>query len=210
MFCCCNNKYIYLINKNLFKMKHLQRIISLKTITFLMLTTFITSCGSKKNMLQVPKDEIVQNLPCTGSDYFSNATFFKATAVGESLDQMTARKKAFATARQLLATNIESTIKIVSDNYVKSNEVNNTEEVLEKFENLSRTVVNRNLRRIKQICEKATKSSSSGKYKYYIAIETSVNDIKSDLFKTLDQDQSLKVDYNYQKFKEIFEKEINQ
>lgn len=181
-----------------------QKIAFVLTLIFL-----ISSCGTKKTMPKVPKDEVVLNLPCTGSGFFSNASMFRATAIGESLDQMIAREKAFATARQLLATNIESTMKIVIDNYAKSNEFNNTQEVLEKFEKIARTVVKRKLKRVSQICEQATKSSSTGNYKYYIAVETSVKEIESDLLNTLSQDQSLQVDYNYEKFKDTFEKEMN-
>jgi hypothetical protein len=177
-----------------------------KALSIFITLILISSCGSKKTM--VPQDEIVQNLPCTGPEYFSTKEAFKATAIGESMDQMTARKKAMANAKQELATNINSMVNIVGDNYIKSTEFNNTEEVLERFETLGRTVVSQKLSGIVQICETTTKSKTTGNYKYYIAIELGSEDVMDNLAKTLSNDKVLKVDYNYMKFKETFEKEM--
>ena len=121
---------------------------------------------------------------------------------------MTARKKAMANAKQELATNINSMVNIVGDNYIKSTEFNNTEEVLERFETLGRTVVRQKLSGVVQICESATKSKTTGNYKYYIAIELGSEDVIDNLAKTLSNDKVIKVDYNYMKFKETFEKEM--
>jgi hypothetical protein len=179
----------------------------MKTKYLLLIATMITfSCKTTKST--VPQDEIVQNLPCTGPEYFSTKEAFKATAIGESMDQMTARKKAMANAKQELATNINSMVNIVGDNYIKSTEFNNTEEVLERFETLGRTVVSQKLSGIVQICETTTKSKTTGNYKYYIAIELGSEDVMDNLAKTLSNDKVLKVDYNYMKFKETFEKEM--
>ena len=178
----------------------------IKLFSFLLTLGIIFSCGSKKS--SVSEDEVVQNLPCFGENYFSTKKSFVASAIGESLDQMTARKKAFANARQELATNINSTLSIVGDNYVKSSEYNNVEEVLEQFQNLSRTVVEQKLSGIVLKCEINTKSKSTGNYKYYLAIELGSEDVLNNLAETLSNDKVLKIDYNYQKFKETFEKEM--
>ena len=62
---------------------------------------FVSSCGSKKDKQvydpgPTPDDEIEVTLPCTGPDYFSTEEVFRGTGTGESLDQMTARKKALS------------------------------------------------------------------------------------------------------------------
>lgn len=165
-----------------------------------------TSCKNKKT---TPKKEgeVLLKQYCTGSDYFSNNKYFRSNAIGESIDQMTARKKALSNAKAKLAGDINTTMKIVGDNYVKSSEYNNKEEVLERFEENSRTVVNQSLTGIKTICEEFTKTSE-GKFKCYIAIELSGDDIVSKYNERLSKDEYLKVDYNYEKFKETFEKEM--
>jgi len=175
---------------------------------------FVSSCGSKKekqtyNPGPTPEDEIEVNLPCTGPDYFSTEKVFRGTGTGESLDQMTARKKALSNARAALATDISSLMQVVGDNYIKSTEVNNKEEVLERFEQNSRTIVNQKLRGVRQICEKATKVKATGKYKYYVSIELSGSELVDAYNETLSKDESLKVDYNYEKFKNTFNKEMD-
>jgi len=175
---------------------------------------FVSSCGSKKekntyNPGPTPSGEEEVMLPCTGPDYFSTDKVFRGTGTGESLDQMTARKKALSNARAALATDINSVMQVVGDNYIKSSEVNNKEEVLERFEQNSRTIVNQKLRGVRQICEKATKVKATGKYKYYVAIELSGSELVDAYNETLSKDESLKTDYNYEKFKEEFNKEMD-
>jgi len=173
----------------------------------------VASCGSKKkdntyNPGPTPEDEVEVMLPCTGPQFFSSEEYFRGTATGESLDQMTARKKALSNARAQLATDISSVMQVVGDNYIKSSEVNNKEEVLERFEQNSRTIVNQKLRGVRQICEKATKVKATGKYKYYVAIELSGSELVDAYNESLSKDESLKVDYNYEKFKDTFNKEM--
>ena len=173
-----------------------------------------SSCGGKKKANTydpgpTPEDEVEVTLPCTGPQFFSSEEYFRGTATGESLDQMTARKKALSNARAALATDISSVMQVVGDNYVKSTEVNNQEEVLERFEQNTRTIVDQKLRGVRQICEKATKVKETGKYKYYVAIELSGAELVDAYNEVLSQDESLKVDYNYDKFKETFDKEMN-
>jgi len=175
---------------------------------------FVSSCGSKKEKKEynpgpTPEDEIEVTLPCTGPEYFSTDKVFRGTGTGESLDQMTARKKALSNARAALATDISSLMQVVGDNYIKSTEVNNKEEVLERFEQNSRTIVNQKLRGVRQICEKATKVKATGKYKYYVSIELSGSELVDAYNETLSKDESLKVDYNYEKFKDTFNKEMD-
>ncbi len=178
----------------------------IKIIITIVISFTILACGAKKP--SVPKDEIVQNMPCFGDKYFSSKDAFRASAIGESMDQMTARSKAYANARQELATNINSTLKVVGENFVKASEYNNTEEVLEQFQSLGRTVVNQKLAGVVQICETSTKSTTTGNYKYYLAIELGSEELLSNLSKTLSSDKVLKVDYSYEKFKNTFEEEM--
>ena len=169
----------------------------------------VTGCKSKKKVVKdPPKGEVEIIIPCSGSEYFSNNKHFRSNASGESLDQMTAKKKAMSNARSQLAADISSVMKVVGDNYVKSSEFNNTEEVLERFEENARTVVNQKLSGVKQICEKAVRVTATGKYKYYIAIELSGDDLVEAYNEVLTKDQNLKIDYNYEKFKETFEAEM--
>lgn len=168
-------------------------------------TLSTVACKSKKEA-PIPKGEVEIVLPC--SEYKSDKKYFRAYSFGESTDANVAKKKALSNAREELAGQISSTMKVVGDNYVKSSEFNNVEEVLERFEQNSRTVINERLSGIKPVCDKLMQVTATGKYKYYVALELSGDELVDDYYKTLSNDQSLRIDYNYEKFKETFNAEM--
>jgi hypothetical protein len=51
--------------------------------------------------------------------------------------------------------------------------------------------------------------NGTGNYKTYIAIELSAQDLLSAYNERLSSDERLRVDYDYEKFKETFEAEMN-
>ena len=122
----------------------------------------------------------------------------------------TAKKKAMSNCRNYIASNINTTVKAVTDNYVNSRTYNNVEEVEEKFEFLSREVVKQELSGLKVICEVPTKKMVDGKetYTFYMAMELSGADLLSKMNEKISKDESLKIDYDYEKFKETFNEEM--
>lgn len=165
---------------------------------------FVAGCKSKEKM---PKGESEVVVPCSGSEFFTSNKFFRANSIGESQDQVTSKKKALANARAELASSIQTTVKAVTDNYVNSREMNNKEEVEERFEQLNREIVDQKLTGIKTICEKLMQTQQ-GTYKTYIAIELSADELVASYNERLSKDERLKIDYDYEKFKETFEKEM--
>jgi hypothetical protein len=160
-----------------------------------------------KNNQKVPKGETEVSVPCSGSDFFTSNKFFRANSIGESMDQVTSKKKALANARAELASSIETTVRAVTDNYTNSREMNNKEQVEERFEQLNREIVDQRLTGVKTICEKLVKTDD-GTYKTYIAIELSADDLVATYNERLSKDDRLKIDYDYEKFKETFEAEM--
>ncbi|RUT73515.1 LPP20 family lipoprotein [Ancylomarina longa] len=174
----------------------------------ILLATGLNSCGSSEKIVsnKAQGEELIE-VYCTGPDYQSDKNHFRASAIGESLDQMVSKKKAGTNARAELATLIQSTVQGTIDNYVNSTELNNVEQVEERFEGLTREVINQQLNNIKVICEKQTRTGQN-KYKTYIAIEMNADDLEEVLNQKISQDEKLKVDYDYNKFKETFETEM--
>jgi|TARA_B110000285_G_scaffold231546_1_gene300510 hypothetical protein len=170
----------------------------------------IVGCKSKEKTVTKQQEsnsevEIVEY--CSGESYFSNNKYFRANATGESLDRETAKKKARSNAMAELVKSIKATMKIVGDNYVNSTEFNNKEEITESFNELARTVVDEEISGAVKICDKLTQSGNK-RYVSYIAIELSGQKIASKYHETLSKDDKIKADYNYEKFKETFEKEM--
>lgn len=176
------------------------------TFMFIALGAFlVVGCKSKQ---KTPKGETEIKVPCSGSEYFTTNKFFRANSVGESKDQVTSKKKALSNARAELAASIQTTVKAVTDNYTNSREFNNKEEVEERFEQLNREIVDQRLSGVKTICEVLVKTEDGG-YKTYIAIELSADDLVSSYNERLSKDERLRIDYDYEKFKETFEKEMD-
>lgn len=175
-------------------------------LTVLGFIVAFSGCKSKEKVAKVPGEEIIE-VYCSGPEFFANAEYFRANQVGESLDQATAKKKAMSNARADLASSVETTIKGVVDNYVNSRELNNVEEVEERFESLTREVINQKLTGVKTICEKTTKTTD-GKYKTYIALELAGDELMNAMNERLSTDAKLKIDYDYEKFKNTFNEEM--
>jgi len=178
-------------------------------LTFLaLIAIFMAGCKSKKLASPPPpKGEVEVSVPCSGTDFFTSTKFFRANSSGESMDQVTSKKKALANARAELAASIQTTVKAVTDNYTNSTEVNNKEQVETRFEQLNREVVDQQLTGIRTICEKLMKTPE-GNYKTYIALELSADDLVAAYKEKLSKDDKLRVDYDYEKFKDTFDKEM--
>lgn len=179
-------------------------------ILLVLVTAFsVTSCKSKKKKeVAAPTGEVLVNEYCTGPEFFSDKKTFRANAVSESMDQQTAKNKSMIEAKQKLASFINTTIKSTIDNYVKDNEHNKKEDLEKKYEGLTREVVNQKLSGIKVICDKLTKTPE-GNYKSYVAIELGADELVQAINDRLTKDESLKVDYDYEKFKKTFEEEMS-
>lgn len=172
---------------------------------FLLAAAVVSGCKGKKETLQPGEKEI--NIPCSGPDYFTNTKFFRANSLGESSDLRVSKEKALTNARAELAASIQTVVKTVTDNYVNSREFNNKEDLEERFEQLSRSIVDQTLSGIKTICERQVQTDKGG-YRTYIAIELSASDIVAKYTENLSKDERLKIDYDYEKFKDTFDKEM--
>lgn len=181
--------------------------IRLVFITFI--GVLVIACR-KKEKVALPKGEEEVIVPCSGPEYFTDKKTFRANAMGESQDQQTAKRKALSNCRDELARSINTRVKAVTDNYVNSREFNNREEVEERYENLTREVIDQELPGTKTICEKLVKTQQ-GTYKCYIAIELGAEELLDAIHKRmqkLSQEERLKIDYDYEKFKKTFEAEM--
>jgi hypothetical protein len=170
----------------------------------------LTSCSSTNEVVKSQSKfvEEVVLIPCSSPEYYTNSEYFRANSFGESTDHVISKKKALSNVKSELAGSINSKIKAVVDNYLKSSELNNVEQTEERFESLTRVVINQELTGIRTICETVTRTQD-GKFKTYIAIELSAQDIVEKLQERLVKDELLKIDYDYEKFKKTFNEEMN-
>lgn len=194
-------------------MRHLHTIPGTKTLLVMaVLAGGLSACKSKKKVADAPPQpdgEVEVVIPCSGKEYFTDDKHFRANSLGESMDQATAKRKALSQARADLAAAINTQVSAVIDNYVNSREMNNREEVAERYESLAREVVDQKLNGTRTICEKMMKVTATNNYKAYVAIELSAQDLLAAYNERLSNDERLRIDYDYEKFKETFEREMN-
>jgi uncharacterized protein YnzC (UPF0291/DUF896 family) len=186
-----------------------RKIYSYLTVILVVTPLMLSQCKSKKEVAQAPPGETRVEVLCSGPSYFSDNEYFRANSVAESQNQANSKRMALSNARAELASQIEVTIKSVIDNYVQDVTVGNRSEFMQRYEGLSREVVNQRLNGTRVICEELVRTSN-GMYKTYIAIELSGEDILNAMNQRISNDERLRVDYNYEKFKDTFNQEMEQ
>ena len=183
------------------------RITILSLGLFMGLSILATGCKKNKEM-SAPKGEVEIAQFCSGEEYESDNKNFRARATGESQDREIARKKARSNAEAGLARTVSATIKAVTDNYVSSTEFNNREEITVTFNELARAVVDQELRGAIAICDKLTQREN-GIYVSYIALELSGEKVASKYNEKISEDERIMAEYNYERFKETFQEEMD-
>lgn len=163
--------------------------------------------GKKKTPIQKETGATEISVPFSSKEYRSDADYFRAKQVGKSPDMATAKKIAFQNAKAEMAGNINSTIKRVTDQYTNQRTVGNTQEFENKFEELAREVVNMEMSNVKEIGEKIFKETDNS-YSYWIAIEAGKKEVFDKLDARISSDAKLKLDYDKQKFQQIFDAEM--
>lgn len=183
----------------------MKKLTNLSFVLIAIAAVLISGCKSKEKTPAGEKEVVV---PCSGPDFFTTNKVFRSNSIGESMDQVTSKKKALTNARNELAQAINTTVKTVTDNYVNSREMNKKEELEGRFESLNREVVDQTLSGIRTICEKLVQTKD-GTYKTYVAIELSADELVKKYNERLSTDERLKIDYDYEKFKDTFNQEMD-
>lgn len=180
----------------------------LSIILFSTAAIVMTGCKGKE---EVSKDqggfkEI--DIPCSGPKYRTDKNFFRADNSAISQDMSLSREKALTLAKQRLASLIETQIKSVTDRYVNEREFGEDSEFEQKFENLTREVVNLKMNDIRIICEKPG-ALGNGKYQTFVAVEIDKETLLNGLENGISKDKKLQIDYDKMKYEQIFNEEMD-
>ncbi|MCH8546271.1 MAG: hypothetical protein LAT54_06020 [Cryomorphaceae bacterium] len=136
-------------------------------IVFLMIgsvATVSTSCKSFKP----PGEEVTG--PFDGRKYQSNNRYFRATGQAISQDANTSKTRSMTNAKARLAGTVSSTMRTVADEYTQEKGIANAGEFMERYEVLSREVVNQTIADIRTIGER-TFRLENGRFQTYTALE---------------------------------------
>lgn len=159
---------------------------------------------------KVTKDQVgteLKSLPCQGPKYTTDDKFFRSSQIGTSSDISLAKEKALTLAKQQLAASIQTKIKSVTDRYVNEREIGNQSDFSQKFENLTREVVDQTLIDIRTVCEQST-VLEDGRFRTFVALEINKETLKNGISERISRQDLIQLEYDKKKFEEIFDEEM--
>jgi hypothetical protein len=168
---------------------------------------YLQSCAGPKK-LEKTTGAIEISVPFSEKKYRSDKEFIRATQSGKSPDLATAKKIALQNAKAELASSIKSLIKRVTEQYTNQRTVGDKQEFENKFEELSREVVDQNLTNIHIMDEKILKETD-GRYSYFIVIEVNRESLLNSYSSKISKNEKLQLDIDKAKFEEIFNAEMS-
>jgi hypothetical protein len=159
----------------------------------------------KAQLNEEPEVEITT--PCTSTEFYSTDKLIRSTAIGTSIDQQMAKRMARSAALEDLGTKVRVAVNAVIVDYYKSAKRDMTEDLKQRFEGGTDLVVKEHIAGYRTICEKFTRQS--GSYKCYMAIEIGADELSKPVHQKLTDNDVLRVDYDYEKFREKFNEAIS-
>ena len=169
-------------------------------------TLYETSCKTTKELSDTNK-AVEITVPLSGREYQSSKTHYRAKSSGKSINMATAKKIALNNAKQEVAGLINSTIKSVTDQYTNQRTKGTQSDFENKFETMTREVVNQKLYDVAIIGEKIYKQKD-GSFEYWVAIEIPKEAIIEGINNEMSKNTKLQIDYDKKKFEEIYDQEM--
>lgn len=176
------------------------------TVMIAIVGIFATSCGGSKPATTITKvnEETEISVPC--SDLFSDAYFFRGQGVAQSRDLNTAREKARLAANAELAGGMTTWIKQLSEKYI-NDAGQSPADYEEIYESLTRQKIDEQMSNVAVVCNKTTKTSDN-MYKAYMAVEVDKKKVFESYDRSFSDDKKLKTLYDREKFRAIYDSEI--
>ena len=175
--------------------------ITLLCFTLSLIISIIFGCKSYK---QLGKE---QNEPFSGKKFRSDKNYFRAVSNAISENSEFSEEKALLTAKEKLASNIQSTIKSVTDRYAHDIEVGKKSNFEQTVENETRSVVKLELNNVVEM-DKQKFLQKDKQYNCYVAIEINKEDVFNKLNDRISNNTKLGVEYDKLKFKKIYDEEM--
>lgn len=144
------------------------------TAYFLLSLLLFTACKSGEKLGEKVKE------PFTSNKYFSSSRYWRSTGSGSSADLSIAKQKALLEARKNLASEVQTNIKALADQYMKQQDIGEREIFEKSFEQLSREVLNTQIANA-SVFDHQTLKAANGQYIHYVAMEAH----KKDMFRTM-------------------------
>jgi hypothetical protein len=176
-------------------------------IPALAMMTLVGCKGKKATPIEKETGAKEISVPFSSKEYKTDEDFYRARSSGKSPDMAAAKKIALNNAKSEMASNIQTMIKKVTDQYTNQRTVGKDQEYENKFEELSREVTNQSLANIRVKDEKIFQEAN-GSYTYWVAIEADKKEVFKQMDAKISADKKLQLDYDKAKFQQIFDAEM--
>ena len=122
-----------------------------------------------------------------------------------------AKDMARSNALNELASMVSASVTTLYKDYAKRREHNQVEDLGRNTDQMITTWVEQTVQGYRTTCEKYTYKDANGRRTYvcYLVVELNKEDMARSLYRELSKDEMLRLDYDYEKFKSDFEKELN-
>ena len=194
---------------------------NLQLFKFSFLTFFILaitySCGSNKQILKETKTAQTgvysQSVPCSGEDFRTDFKkgLYRGSGTMRHSSQNVSKTTSLARAKNSLAGQLQTLVQsFLTDYYsvIGSSETNGNNQVRIKS-NIEATV-NKSINSMSIMCDQLLidRNVSPPIYESYATVEADIKKVFEDLNKAFSSDEELKIEYDFQKFKETFDKQM--
>ena len=185
-----------------------------KLIPVFMLAALLASCGSSKEVVtknndgrvKIEKEECQEKAEAASE-------FLRGYGIGTSADQMMARDMATAAARNEIVNQVKVS---ASNMFTKFNQQHSaanetggmTREDQGKATQMIRSLAEETLTGARVICSNTYKVGTN--YEIHVCVELSNVDFTEKVYNKLSSDEKLRIDYEAEKFKEDFNKELEE
>ncbi len=147
--------------------------------------------------------------PFGANKYFSDKKFFRSTGEGRALDLTVAKRIAENNARQAIAAQVQVQVSSVNEQFLQNRNLSNKLETTSKYEEITRSVIDQTLANL-EIFDRESFQNKKGEYVHYVAMQMSTTQVLSDLNEKILNDAQLKQEFDLQRFREIYEKELKE
>jgi hypothetical protein len=174
----------------------------------LALSISVSSCGSAKTAAS-PDGLTEQVIPLSGPEYRTDASYFRAVQSGISKDMAMAKKIALQNARQELAANLNTNIRLVIENY-NSNRQLPSEDVTttnSQMTELAYSVVNERLLG-SALSEEKLFTTAAGEFQYFVCVELNKAELKQALIDEMKRNEKMMSEAEIEDFRKIFDEQM--
>lgn len=178
----------------------------MKRLAFMVLAAMLLiSCGSSKKVAQKPVETYVQ----PGAHLLNQPGVLRAWAMGVSDSEMTAKKKAVASASSQLAQMLNTAVKTTIEDYcvaLTDGEAAISKEYLSQKTSM---VAEQVLVGAVPVFDQWEPKDADGMYRNYVVLELSAQDFIKTLFQSMADAEAAKVSLDKDLLNELFLKAIN-